>query len=97
MSQKLPRRNFLGAAGAFALTPSLARSAAASDWPPSEGQGTPRLCLGTGPSADEKQMRRFRQIGIDHVLMGARRSRGTRRTCERSWNASAQVASPSPT
>jgi mannonate dehydratase len=70
MSQKLPRRNFLGAAGAFALTPSLARSAAASDWPPSEGQGTPRLCLGTGPSADEKQMRRFRQIGIDHVLMG---------------------------
>jgi mannonate dehydratase len=70
MSQKLPRRSFFGAAGAFALTPSLARPVAAADWPPSEGQGTPRLCLGTGPSADEKQMRRFRQIGIEHVLMG---------------------------
>ena len=70
MSQKLPRRSFFGAAGAFALTPSLARSVAAYDWPPSEGPGTPRLCLGTGANMDEKQMRRFRQIGIDHVLMG---------------------------
>jgi len=70
MSQKLPRRRFFGAAGAFALTPSLARSTAASDWPPGEGHGTPKLCLGTGASSDERQMRRFRQIGIDHVLMG---------------------------
>lgn len=70
MSQKLPRRSFFGAAGAFALTPSLPRSEAATDWPPGEGKGTPKLCLGTGANSDEKQMRRFRQIGIDHVLMG---------------------------
>jgi mannonate dehydratase len=70
MSQRLPRRGFFGAAGAFVLAPSLARSEAAADWPPSEGPGTPKLCLGTGASSDEKQMRRLRQIGIEHVLMG---------------------------
>jgi mannonate dehydratase len=73
MPQKLPRRSFFGAAGAFAVAPSVAHplaSAAATQWPPSEGPGTPKLCLGLGRSADAKEMRRFKQIGIDHVLMG---------------------------
>jgi mannonate dehydratase len=74
MTPTLRRRRFLHAAGAAALAPalapSLARSADRTEWPPAEGPGTPRLCLGTGATADEKEMRRFRQIGIGHVLMG---------------------------
>jgi mannonate dehydratase len=73
MTARLHRRGFLQAAGvaalAPALTPALARSAP-REWPPAEGPGTPRLCLGTGSNADEKEMRRIRQIGVDHVLMG---------------------------
>jgi mannonate dehydratase len=65
----LPRRSFFQAAAAFTALPTLARSAG-RDWPPSEGQDTPKLCLGIGSNADEKQMRRFKQIGVDHVLMG---------------------------
>ena len=72
MSSPLPRRAFLGAAGAFALLPALPKVArpAPRDWPPAEGEATPKLCLGTGRNADDKEMRRFRQIGVDHVLMG---------------------------
>jgi hypothetical protein len=74
MRHKPPRRHFFGAAGAFALAPavapSLASSAAAAGWPPSEGPGTLKLCLGLGRNADASEMRRFKQIGVDHVLMG---------------------------
>jgi len=69
MSSRLPRRSFIHAAGTFALSPTLARSAP-RDWPPAEGAATPRLCLGTAASATEKEMRRLRQIGVDQVLMG---------------------------
>jgi mannonate dehydratase len=73
VSTRLRRRAFLRAAGAAALapavSPALARSAVA-EWPPAEGPGTPRLCLGTGATADEKEMRRIRQIGVESVLMG---------------------------
>ncbi len=66
------RRSFFQAAAAFAALPTLARSTP-RDWPPREGEGTPKLCLGIGSNADEKQMRRFKQIGVDHVLMGGPR------------------------
>ena len=59
MRERLARRRFFEAAGAFAVTPALApafASAAAREWPPSEGAATPKLCLGTGASADEKEM-----------------------------------------
>ncbi len=69
MSSRLRRRGFIHAAGAFALTPALAGSKP-RDWPPDEGGGAPKLCLGTGANADEKEMRRIRQIGVDYVLMG---------------------------
>ena len=68
MTHRLPRRSFVHAAGAFALSPALARSAP-RDWPPAE-TGTPKLCLGTGANATDKEMRRLRQIGVDHALMG---------------------------
>jgi mannonate dehydratase len=60
-----------GAAGALALAPREAWGAGAlRDWPPAEGPDTPKLCLGAGANADAKQMRKLKQIGIDHVLMG---------------------------
>jgi mannonate dehydratase len=68
----LDRRSFARAAGAFALAPG-ARRAAASGWPPHEGEGTPKLCLGIGANADAAEMRRFKQVGVDHVLMGGPR------------------------
>ena len=73
MSFTLHRRRFFGAAGGFALAPSLhpaAASAATHDWPPLEGKDTPKLCLGTGRASDPKELRRYKQIGVDHVLMG---------------------------
>ena len=70
MSNGLARRTFFQAAGAFAASPALVRAAAElRDWPPAEGPGTPKLCLGVGANADEKEMRRIRQIGVEQVLM----------------------------
>jgi mannonate dehydratase len=63
------RRGFIHATGAFAVAPALAKAAAGS-WPPAEGDGVPKICLGVGANADEKEMRRLKQIGVDHVLMG---------------------------
>jgi len=57
LSFTLRRRRFFGAAGGFALAPSLApapASAATPDWPLVEGKDTPKLCLGTGRSGDPK-------------------------------------------
>jgi mannonate dehydratase len=72
----LSRRSFLGTSGGLALTRALAPArahGAPADWPPSEGRHTPKLCLGIGSNADDAQMRRFKQIGVDHVLMGGPR------------------------
>jgi mannonate dehydratase len=74
MRPGLKRRGFLQAAGAASLAPALSPALASADpavpWPPAEGPGTPRLCLGVGANADEKEMRRIRQLGVDTVLMG---------------------------
>jgi mannonate dehydratase len=69
VTSRLARRSFVHAAGAFALAPTLARPAAGS-WPPAEGEGVPKICTGVGAGAEVKQMRRLKQIGVDHVLMG---------------------------
>jgi mannonate dehydratase len=71
MRSGVSRRGFIQAAGALALAPPLARAAAGTrDWPPAQGEGVPKLCLGIGANANPKQMRKYKQIGIDHVLMG---------------------------
>ncbi len=74
MKPGFSRRGFLkgaGAAGVLAAAPSAARAAGAGvDWPPPEGEGVPKLCLGVSADADPKTMRQLKQIGIDHVLMG---------------------------
>ena len=38
-------------------------------WPVVEGPDTPKLCMTCSRTADEKGMRRVKQIGIDYVLM----------------------------
>ena len=42
-------------------------------WPVLERQDTPKLCMTCSRTADEKAMRRVKQIGIDYVLMGGPR------------------------
>jgi len=39
-------------------------------WPVTEGPDTPKLCVGAGLNADEKQMKYIKQMGVDYVLMG---------------------------
>jgi mannonate dehydratase len=62
----------LQAAGLVALSPASLMSKQ-EDWPPSGGSATPKLCLGLGSNADQGQMRKFKQIGVNHVLMGGPR------------------------
>ncbi len=69
MNGNLSRRNLLQTAGLMALAPSSLLSKS-GDWAPEEGLVMPKLCLGIAANADERQMRKFRQIGVDHVLMG---------------------------
>lgn len=72
MKPGFSRRVFLkGAGAAGALAPSAAKAAGGSvDWPPHVGEGVPKLCLGISADADPKTMRKMKQIGVDHVLMG---------------------------
>jgi mannonate dehydratase len=39
-------------------------------WPIADNPNTPRICVGVSSNADEKIMRRVKQLGIDYVLMG---------------------------
>ena len=78
------RRTLLKTMGAAALLGGVpARGAAAAPAPaegptypvtfggmPGDGAGRPRICLGASPTADEAQIRRLKQIGVSHVLMG---------------------------
>ena len=78
----LDRRALLQTAGAAALLGTVSGRAAASaaaqgpSYPatfpglPGDGAGRPRICLGASPTADEAQIRRLKQIGVSHVLMG---------------------------
>jgi len=76
------RRTLLKSVGAAALlgtVPPSGVDAAAQDaasYPatfrglPGDGAGRPRICLGTSPAADDATLRRLKQIGVSHVLMG---------------------------
>lgn len=41
-----------------------------AEWPLKANPRTPKLCVGVSMDADEKTMRRIKQIGVDYVLMG---------------------------
>jgi mannonate dehydratase len=78
----LDRRTLLKSVGAAALlgAASAGRTAAAGPegqtYPvrfrgmPGDGPGRPRICLGAPANADEGRLRRLKQIGVSHVLMG---------------------------
>src|SRR5438034_3692345 len=40
------------------------------EWPIPDNPNAPRICVGMSTDADEKTMRRAKQIGVDYVLMG---------------------------
>lgn len=40
------------------------------EWPVTEGPDTPKLCAGISRNAEKGDMRKLKQIGIAHVLMG---------------------------
>jgi mannonate dehydratase len=61
-----------GWGGLAALQPA-SLSAAPIEWPPAEGSGTPKICVGSGRNPDEATMRLWKQVGVDHVLMGGPR------------------------
>ena len=74
---RLNRRDVLKAFGAPAVAGSLPQGFAEAEpkFPrmPAEGKDTPKICLGFGGPVDEPGMRRLKQIGVDHVLMGGPR------------------------
>jgi len=69
MNSVFSRRRMIQAVAATALSPAVMRGAAISR-PPVEAPSTPKICLGISPDADEAAMRRLKQVGVDHVLMG---------------------------
>ncbi|MGH9663599.1 MAG: hypothetical protein ACRD9L_04140, partial [Bryobacteraceae bacterium] len=85
MNADLSRRRMLQAAGATALWPASAPVAGASaEGMGVEGPDTPKLCLGISARVpagrnvpegwmDEEGMRRVKQLGVNHVLMGGPR------------------------
>src|SRR5262249_41056448 len=69
------RREVLKAIGTTAVAASLPSPSVESGPPafsrmPAEGRDTPKICLGFGDPIDGASMRRRKQIGVDHVLMG---------------------------
>src|SRR3954451_11660280 len=76
MPDRLSRREIIQLAGAASLVPAGVASAQRSSvqWPPALGPGTPKICLGAPQNADEAAMRRYKQIGVDYVLMGGPRA-----------------------
>jgi len=76
------RRQLLKTVGAAALLGAAGRGAAAAaaaegpTYPatfrgmPGDGPGRPRICLGAPANPDDGQIRRLKQIGVSHVLMG---------------------------
>jgi hypothetical protein len=95
---KFSRRKAIQAFGASAMFPLAARDqsfAAQVPAPPKEGENTPKIAVGMGdggagsagrgPNADRTiAPRRIKQLGVDHVLSGAREHfRGQRKVLPR--------------
>jgi mannonate dehydratase len=78
MNADLSRRKIIQAAGVMALSAPVTRGEAIPG-PRAEGPGTPKICLEGGGSRlsagglDPAGMRRVKQLGVDHVLMGGPR------------------------
>ena len=70
----MKRRDVVKAIGASGVAASLplrvAEAAPSFSRMPPEGKDTAKICLGFYGPVDEAGMRRLKQIGVDHVLMG---------------------------
>ncbi len=73
MANNFSRRRMMQTAGLAPFAPT-AFAAPDNSWPPALGPGTPKICLGAPQNADEAAMRRYKQIGVDYVLMGGPRA-----------------------
>lgn len=73
MPASLTRRRAAQLAAAAALSPA-ALTAAAKDWPPQEGDGVPRICVGMARDSDPDVLRQWKQVGVDYALMGGGRT-----------------------
>ena len=77
MPTRIDRRHLLQTFGAVLLAaPAAARARQGhpASWRmPGEGLGTPKICLGFYMPVDDANIRRVKQIGVDHVLMGGPR------------------------
>ena len=75
MRSDLSRRNIMQAIGATALSTQTAPGAQIPE-PRAEARDTPKICLESGAGSlsaghlDAAGMRRVKQLGVDHVLMG---------------------------
>ena len=81
MHSLMDRRRLLQTLGAaLALAPgSRARPGLRASWRmPVEEAGTPKICLGFYMPVDDANIRKVKQIGVDHVLMGGPGFPGTR-------------------
>ncbi len=77
MNKIISRRNILKAAGVAAVAPIFPAIVGckkvenvSKPWPILESEDTPKLCMGVSRIADIGSMRRIKQLGVDHVLMG---------------------------
>ena len=77
MNEPLSRRKLLKAAGAAAFVPFFPAiigckktDNVSKPWPILEAANTPKLCMGASRTSDIAAMRRIKQLGVDHVLMG---------------------------
>lgn len=71
MSDTLSRRQIIQTVGAAVASLKLAAAQGTQgSWPPALGSNTPKICLGGPPNPDEPTVRRYKQIGVDYVLMG---------------------------
>ena len=74
MSSRIDRRRLLQTLGAALVTAPAtlrARQNTPASWRmPVEGSGTPKICLGFYMPVEEANIRKVKQIGVDHVLMG---------------------------
>ena len=63
------RRMLIQAFAGAAMTRSIPALGQTVQWPPPEGKGTPRICLGAF-GGNEAMLRNLKQIGVDYVLSG---------------------------
>ncbi len=72
MSAELSRRDMARVASA-AVFATAGAHAAAGRWPRTEGPNTPKLCMLSGATPNERGMRRMKQIGVDHAILSGPR------------------------